>query len=201
MRAKVRERALAALGGAGSAGVASEPDDTVAEAALLGGLDEAGHGLLGLEGVLAALGRHAEALADADAVRVGNDGRQVIEITAQEIGNLATDTGEGEQGVHILWDDAVEIIAQHAAAVLDIGGFGAVQSAGADDVLDLGKIAVGKSTTGREAVEKRLTDDVDALIGALRGQPSHDKQFPALAAVFKCTFSIGIDGFEAGDDL
>ena len=194
------EWALTAFGRAGGAPLAAKPHDAVAKVALLGGFDQGDERALRLLGILATGWGQSQALADADTVGVRYDGGAVVDVAQQKVGDLAADTGKGQKLLHAVGKRAVVSLDQTFAGVLDVGGLGAVQPAGTNDGLDFLERSVGQGVGRGEAVKQLTADDVDAGVGALGGQASHDEKTPGLAFVLKGAFGVGVDLLERLDD-
>ena len=88
--------------------------ETVAQVALLGGLHQFNKYFLYPCGAFFALRIKSKPPADADAMGICHDGGETEQIAAQEIGDLASDTGEAEQIVHFVWHFAAVFGQQHA---------------------------------------------------------------------------------------
>ena len=89
---KVAERAGGAFRRARGAGVSAELHYAVAKIALLFGLDKLCHDCLDLMRVLELFGIHSKSSANADAMRVRDDGGHFIYVAEHEVGYLSADS-------------------------------------------------------------------------------------------------------------
>ena len=167
------------------AGVADGPavqDEAVAKVAALLGRDDLPQQHLHLLGLFDVV-HQADAVAQPDAVGIGDDGRLAEHVPHDEVGALAADAGQGQQffkgGGHL----AVVFVPQYAHTGRDVPRLGVAQAAGLDDGLDVLRLGGGQGGHPRILGKELLHHHVDPRVGALGRQPDADQQLPGVGVV------------------
>lgn len=197
--AKVLKLAAVAIGFAGGAATASVEDEPVAEIGPSGAwekLDEIFFDFdrIGIPGEAEPGGETSDVGVDDDAIV---DGEGVAE---DDIGGLASDSGQGGEGGHGAGDMAVVEFADLRGGGADVAGFVAEESGGVDEGFELFLRDGGKGLGGGAADEEGGGDHVDPLVRALRGEDGGDEE---LERVGEGEFAvrIGVDAREADGEL
>ena len=137
MLADVRNRTDLAFRGTCGANLTPEHYKTVAKIRLLFGENKGDEYAFYFERIFQRLGVQPDAAADAYAVGVGDDRRFFVDVAEQEIGNLASDSGEFQKLVHGVGKNAAVLVAEHDAGILNVFSLGLIESARAKDFLEL----------------------------------------------------------------
>jgi hypothetical protein len=98
-------------------------------------------------------------------------------VAENDIGGLASNAVQVEQGIHGGWHLAIMALDQFAAGGLDMAGFGAEKPETANILFEL--LNGGLGVIGGRPVfpEKDRGDKIDLFIGALRGEDGGDEEF------------------------
>src|SRR5699024_4514280 len=96
----------------------------------------------------------AEAPGQAPHVRVDGQTRGVEGIAQNDVRGLATDSGELDEGVHIVGNHTVVRLDEVIGELDDVAGFGPVESGGADEFLDFDEIGHGQAVGVGESGEQ-----------------------------------------------
>ena len=142
-----------------------------------GFLRKEGHQIvLYLDGVLSL--RKPHAMGESKDVSVYNDAGCFPEtISHHDVRRLSSHTRETEQLVHCLGHPTAEVVSDLLAGSLDRLRFVAVETGGADELLQLAPIRMGESGRLGKTSEQGGRYFVDPLIRALGGQNGCDQQF------------------------
>lgn len=144
----------------------------------------------------------AEGESGGEALDVGVDndaGSDLKGAPENDVGGLATNAVEGDEGFEVLRNLALVKVQELAAAGLDVAGLVAEQ-ADAPDVL--GKLfdgCLGIVGGGAVFFEEAGGDDVDLSIGALGGKDGGDQEFKGIGEV-EFAMGIGVGEPEGIDD-
>ena len=138
---------------------------------------------LHFDGVLGAV-CEAQLPRDTDAVGVRNHhAGHMIYIAQDQVGGLAAHAGQLQQVLHIVGHLPAELLQHHPGGGHDVPCLGTEKAGGVDVLLHLAHIGPGQGLQGGEAAEQGGGHLVDALIGALRGQPDREQQLIGLGVV------------------
>ena len=158
------------------------------------GLPLAGHEDLklpfDLDGVLG--GGQPELIGNAYAVCVRHNTAEAEHVAADEVRDLPADAAEPEQILHRLGDLAAEFVDQRPAAAADVLRLGIVQPDRANQFLQLALPAFGDAARVGKAREQRPGNEVDARVGALRGEDGHNQQAERVVVVLERAGNVGI---------
>lgn len=174
------------------------PDEPVAEIDPVGFGDELHQVLFDGHGVGGAA--QGEAVGETLDVGIDNDAGGYLEGAAKnDIGGLATDAVEGDEGFEVLWDFALMEVEELAAAGLDVAGLVAEQTDAPDVIGKLFDGCLGVVGGGAVLPEKAGGDDVDLSVGALGGKDGGDEEFEGIGEV-EFAMGIGVGDAEGIDD-
>ena len=125
-----------------------------------------------------------EPVRDADAVRV-HDHRagDAVHVAEDEVRGLAPHAGQRRQLLHRRGHLPAVLFQQHLRAGDDVPRFGAEKAAGVHVFLHLLRIGLREGLECRKTREERGRDLIDALVGALGGQPHGEEQLVGLVIV------------------
>lgn len=133
----------------------------------------------------------ADAVGEADAVRIGDDGRLVKNITENQVSGLSTNTGDFQQFLYRAGDDAVVVLQQILRGSMNVACFGIAQSAWADNFFDIRGLGLREGFQCRKDAVQILCDDIHAGVGTLRGKTGGKQQFIILF-IGQCANGVGI---------
>ena len=140
--------------------------------------------------------REAEALGETADMRIDNDAFVFIEgISEDDIGSLASRARECGEGFEGGWHFAAVSGKQSGTHGTDIFRLVAVETGGADEGLEFLLRNISVVGCGAAALEKVFGNDVDPLVGALRGEDGGDEKFERVGVV-KLAVGVGVDGRE-----
>ena len=120
--------------------------------------------------------RQAEALADAEDVRVDGHRGSVPHHGQHDVGRLAPYAGQLHQRVQVRGYLAAEVVDEHARRLQQRAGLVVGEGDATDVFVDLFLGGRGQLVWGGVGLEQRRSDDVDALVGALRRQDHGQQQ-------------------------
>ena len=126
--------------------------------------------------------------------------RRAEYVAEDQIGGLAPDAGQRRQLLHRAGHLPAVLFQQHLRAGDDVARLGAIKAAGVDVFLHPFHVSLRKGLQRREARKERGRDLVDALIGALGGEP-HGKQQLIILAVVQRAAGLRVFRQQQPDDL
>ncbi len=144
----------------------------------------------------------AEGESGGEALDVGVDhdsGGDLKGTAENDIGGLATDAVEGDEGFEVLRDFALVEVEELAAAGLDVAGLVAEQTDAPDVLGKLFEWSLGIVGGGAVFPEEAGGDDVDLSVGALGGKDGGDEEFEGIGEV-EFAMGIGVGDAEGIDD-
>ena len=134
-------------------------------------------------------------------VRIDDDALVDAERVAEhDVGRLAPHPGQGDERIHRRRHLAAVRLDEHAAAVLDALSLVAKQADPLDVLLQFLQRHCGVVSGPAIFFEQDRSDDVDLLVGALRGENRRDQQLERIAVV-EFAMRIGIRRTQAADDF
>ena len=107
----------------------------------------------------------------------------LIPAPAHDVGRLAGDAGKLEQLFHGLRDLVAEALDDGFGGALDGLGLIAEEAGGADQRFELGQGSGGHVLRAGIGAEERGCDQIDAGVGALRGEDGGDRELPGAGVV------------------
>ena len=125
----------------------------------------------------------ADEIAEADAVRVGHDGRLSVNVAENEVGALSADAGERKKLLHVVRNNVMVLLMENLHACTDVACLGAAKSAGADNGFDFLRRSGSKRCDIRIFLQKIHHHHIDPRVGALRGKTHADKKLPGILIV------------------
>ena len=165
-------------------------DQTVAKIAAFLGRNDLPQGHFHLFRVLAIL-HQPNAVAQANAMGVGYNGRLAEHIAHDQIGAFAPHAGQAQKGVEIIGHLAAIFVLQHLHAGADIARFAAPKAAGLYNGLNLLHRGFGQSLHRGIFGIQPLHHHIHARIGALGGQTHRNQQLPRIVIIQRAA-CIGI---------
>ena len=143
----------------------------------------------------------AKTVGDADAVGIHHGAAGDMEhIAEDQIGGLATDTGEGGKLFHGGRDLTVMLFQQDFGTRHNIPGFGMIEAAGMDILLHLGDVGGCKIFQGGIAGEESRGDLIDTLIRALGGETDGEEELVGFG-IIEGAVGLRIFRKEEADDV
>ena len=193
------EFAVGTIGVAGHAAAAAVPDEEVAPE---------GPGVLGdeLDEVFFDFDRvfllgQTEALAQAGDVGVDHDaGLDAVGVAEDDVGGFASDPGEMGEGFEFAGDFASVVVDEGLGGGADIFRFVAEEAGGTDEVFEVFLARGGHAFGVRVFLEEGGSHQVDAHVGALRGEDGGDEELEG-AVVVEFAMGIGVSGAEDAKKL
>ena len=190
----VAEFAVGAIRLAGGAAAASVENEPVAEQGPGVAGEEFDEILLDADGV--GEFREAQSLGEPADMCIDDDALVFIEgISEDDIGSLTSRAGQCGEGFEGGWHFAAVPGKQSGTHGADVFCFVAVEAGGADEGLEFLLRNISVVGCGAAALEKVFGNDVDPLIGALRGEDGGDEEFERIRVV-ELAVGIGVDGRE-----
>lgn len=196
--AQIRKAAMVTLRPPGNADGPAMIHEAVAELIAFLGRDDFPQGLLYLRG-LPDVVRQSDQVAEADAVRVGDDGGLSVHISENEIRTLSPNAGKGKELFHVTGDDVMILLVQNLHAGADVPGLGVPKTAGTDNRLNFLWRGGSKCSDIWKFPEEVLHHDIDPGIGALRSKPHTDEKLPGVPIV-QGAFGVRIFLFQPFND-
>ena len=138
-----------------------------------------------------------------EAFDVGIDddpGGDVERGTDHDVRRFPADPRQLGQGVKIGGNFAAVILDKGLRHAEQILGLGAKEAGRADDRLKFARLNFGKGLGIGTSREKRGSDHIYALIGALRGEDGGDEELERMMKIEAAT-GVGIKPFQLGDDF
>jgi hypothetical protein len=192
--ADVAEFAIRAIRLAGGATAASVENEPVAEKGPGVAGDELDEILLDADGV--GEFREAEALGETADMRIDDDAFIFIEgVSEDNIRGFASSSGECGEGFKGGWHFAAMLGNEGGTHGAEVFRFVAIETGGADEGLEVLLRNGGVIGCGAATLEEVLGDEVDALVGALRGEDGGDEELERVRVV-ELAMGIGVDGWE-----
>ena len=143
----------------------------------------------------------AEAVGDADTVGIYHGAAGDMEhIAEDQVGGLATDTGEGGKLFHGGRDLTVMLFQQDFGTRHNIPGFGMIETAGVDILLHLGDVGGSKIFQGGIAGKEGRGDLIDTLIRTLGGKANGEEELVGFG-IIEGTVGLRIFREEETDDF
>ena len=197
--AEALEFAVGTIGVAGHAAAPAVPDEEVAPE---------GPGVLGdlFDEVFFDFDRvfllgQAEALAEAGDVGVDNDaGFDAVSVAEDDIGGFASDTREMGEGFESAGDFAFVVVDEGLGGGADVFRFVAEEAGGADEVFEVFLLGGGHAFGIGVFLEEGGGHQVDAHVGALRGEDGGDEELEG-AVVVEFAVGVGVGGAEDAKKL
>ena len=142
----------------------------------------------------------AEAFAQAGYVGVDDDpGFDAVGVAEDDVGRFASDPGEMGEGSEFAGDFALVVVDEGLRGGADIFRFVAEEAGGADDFFEVFLPRGGHAFGVGEFLEKGGGHQVDAHVGALRGEDGGDEELEC-ALVVEFTMGVGVGGAEDFQD-
>jgi hypothetical protein len=130
------------------------------------------------------LSGQAKAPTQAGDVGVDDDtGLDSVGVAEDDVGGFASDAGKIRQGFQIFRDFAIVLLRDGLCGGDEILGFVAEKAGGADEILNVLLLGCGESLGVGVFAEEGGSHQVDADIGALRGQDGGDEELEGAAVV------------------
>ena len=138
----------------------------------------------------------AEALAQAGDVGVDDHASfDAVGVAEDDVGGFASDTREMGEGFEFAGDLAVMVLNQGLGGGADVFRFVAEEAGGADDFFEVFLARGGHAFGVGEFLEEGGGHQVDAHVGALRGEDGGDEELEG-AVVVEFAVGVGVGGAE-----
>ena len=142
-----------------------------------------------------------EALAQAGDVGVDDDaGFDAVGVAEDDVGGFASDPGEMGEGFEFAGDFAFVVVDECLGGGTDIFRFVAEEAGGTDEVFEVFLARGGHAFGVRVFLEEGGGHQVDAHVGALRGEDGGDEELEG-AVVVEFAVGVGVGGAEDAKKL
>ena len=142
-----------------------------------------------------------EALAQAGDVGVDDDaGFDAVSVAEDDVGGFASDPGEMGEGFEFAGDFAFVVVDEGLGGGADIFRFVAEEAGGTDEVFEVFLARGGHAFGVRVFLEEGGGHQVDAHVGALRGEDSGDEKLKG-PVVVEFAVGVGVGGAEDAKKL
>ena len=143
----------------------------------------------------------SEAFAQAGDVGVDhNAGFDAVGVAEDDVGGFASDPGEMGEGFEFAGDFASVVVDEGLGGGADIFRFVAEEAGGTDEVFEVFLARGGHAFGVRVFLEEGGSHQVDAHVGALRGEDGGDEELEG-AVVVEFAMGIGVSGAEDAKKL